>query len=135
MGQVLGDVSLELLARVLAPWLFSERFLADASVRERTLRGLEAMLARVPANTIERAAAGAAAWSGTRTDADLEAIAVPTLVLVAQADLLTPGGEAIGQAIPGATTIVIPDAGHALAIEAADRVTAALTQHLSQAAG
>jgi len=119
------------LARVLAPWLFSERFLADAAVRRRTLRGLETMLARVPANTIERAAAGAAAWSGTRTQVDLKAIAVPTLALVAQADLLAPGGEAIGHAIPGARTIVIPDAGHALAIEAADRVTAALMEHVS----
>lgn len=120
------------LARVLAPWLFSERFLADTTMCARTLRGLETMLARVPANTIKRQAAGAAAWSGTRTEADLKTIGVPTLLLVAQGDLLTPGGEALGRSISGATTIMVPDAGHALAIEAGDRVTAALIEHLSR---
>src|SRR5262245_17664061 len=99
----------ETLARVLAPWLFSDGLLADRAARERTLRGLAAACARIPAATLARAAAGLAAWSGTR-DEDLAHVTVPTLVLAAGADLLTPAGEAVARAIPGAQCRVFPGA-------------------------
>ena len=124
--RVASDASTETLARMLLPWLFSERFLGDVKARERTLRGLAATVARVPATTLERSAAGLHAWSGTRGDA-LARIELPTLVLVAGGDLLTPGGEAIAQAIPNARSVVVPEAGHALAIEAPGAVTVGQT--------
>ncbi len=119
--RVACESSAETLARALLPWLFSPRTLADVAVRERTARGLAAIAARVPALTLERAAAGMRAWSGSRR-ADLARIAVPVLVLAAGDDLLTPGGEQVGRAIPGARTVVIPGCGHALALEAAEKV-------------
>ncbi|UCE87438.1 MAG: alpha/beta fold hydrolase, partial [Deltaproteobacteria bacterium] len=122
----------ETLARTLLPWLFSEAFLADARARERTARGLAQIAARVPAPTLERSAAGLRAWSGTRGDA-LGRIEVPTLVVAAAGDLLTPGAEAIAAAIPGAQTLVVPDAGHAVALEAPDAVNAAIASHLARA--
>jgi len=128
--RVAGEASAETLARMLLPWLFSGRFLADAKARERTLRGLAASVARVPAPTLERSAAGLRAWSGSRRDA-LAGIDVPTLVLVAGGDLLTPGGEAIAQAMPNARSVVVPGAGHALAIEASDAVNEAIAAHLA----
>ena len=55
---------------------------------------------------------------------------MPTLVLAAGADLLTPRGEAIGLAIPGATVRVLEGVGHAAASEAAEPVCEALLEHL-----
>lgn len=121
------------LARALLPWLFSPAFLADAARRERTARGLADMLARVPARTLERQAAGLRAWSGTRAGA-LARIAAPTLVLAAGGDLLTPEGESLARAIPGARAVVVPVAGHALALEAPKAVTRELAAHLAAAA-
>jgi pyruvate dehydrogenase E2 component (dihydrolipoamide acetyltransferase) len=120
----------EAVAAMLLPWLFSEDYLADERARGRTLRGLAEIAARVPATTLERSAAGLRSWSGSRADAvgDLKP---PTLVLVAGGDLLTPGGEAVARAIPGARSVVVPDAGHALALEAPDRVNDAIRAHLS----
>ena len=43
--------------------------------------------------------AGMARWSGSRSG-DLASVSVPTLVVAAGEDLLTPGGEAIADAIP-----------------------------------
>jgi pyruvate dehydrogenase E2 component (dihydrolipoamide acetyltransferase) len=113
------------LAHALAPLLFSDALLADATRRERTLRGLAASAARVPAPTLERMAAGLAAWSGTR-EKDLAQILAPTLVLAGGADLLTPDAEVVARAIPGARCVVVPGAGHALASDAPDAVAEAL---------
>jgi len=126
-ARVAAEASPATLARFLAPFLFSDALLADEAARERTLRGVAAASARVPAATLERMAAGLAAWSGTR-EKDLARISVPTQVLVAGADLLTPDGEAIARAIPGASCVVVPGAGHALATEAAGALADALTQ-------
>ena len=127
--RIAAEASPATLATFLAPLLFSDALLADEALRERTLRGLAAASARVPAATLERMAAGLAAWSGTRAK-DLARIAVPTLVLAAGADLLTPGGEAVARAIPGATCVVVPGAGHALATEASREVGEAVLSQL-----
>jgi pyruvate dehydrogenase E2 component (dihydrolipoamide acetyltransferase) len=118
------------VAVMLLPWLFSEDYLADERARGRTLRGLAEIAARVPATTLERNAAGLRTWSGSRADA-VRDLKPPTLVLVAGGDLLTPGGEAVARAIPGAKSVVVPEAGHALALEAPDRVNDAIRAHLS----
>jgi pyruvate dehydrogenase E2 component (dihydrolipoamide acetyltransferase) len=123
--RVAAEASAATLARVLAPLLFSDALLADEALRERTLRGLAAACARISSGALERMASGLAAWSGTR-EKDLARVTAPTLVLAAGADLLTPGGEAVARAIPAARCIVVPGAGHALAIEAPQAVADAL---------
>ncbi|MFN2427651.1 MAG: alpha/beta fold hydrolase [Candidatus Binatia bacterium] len=123
------EAGIDTLSRSLLPWLFSQRVLADDGLRERMHRGLAAALSVATPDALDRWAAGLAAWSGTRTG-DLANVAVPTLVLAAGADLLTPRGEALGMAIPAATVRVLESVGHAAASEAADAVNEALLAHL-----
>ena len=120
----------ELLAGALLPWLFSGTFLADESVRGRIRRGLAATLSRVPPATLPRVTAGIREWSGTRS-AELDRISVPTLVLGAGEDLLTPEAESLAGEIPGARFVAIPRAGHAVGLEAPDEVNAAMVDSLS----
>lgn len=126
-----AEVAPETLAHALLPWLFSHRFLADPRACERTVRGLAATAARVPPAVLARMAAGMRAWSGSRR-ADLPRIGVPTLVVVAGEDLLTPDGAAMAAAIPGARCVEVPGAGHAVGLEAPEAVNAALEEHLGR---
>ena len=119
----------DLLSRVLLPWLFSQAVLRDDKIRERMRRGLASALAVATPNGLDRWAAGLAAWSGTR-DVDLGRMAVPTLVIAAGADLLTPRGEALGKAIPAATVRLLDSVGHAAASEAGTAVGDLLVEHL-----
>jgi pimeloyl-ACP methyl ester carboxylesterase len=128
--QLAAGVAPAELAQVLLPWFFSSGYLADEAVRERTLRGLSATAARVPAETLARSAAGLRAWSGTRGDA-LTLIAAPTLVVAAGGDLLTPDAETIAGAIAGARLHAVPEAGHAVALEAPGPVNRAILAHLA----
>jgi pimeloyl-ACP methyl ester carboxylesterase len=118
------------VAAMLLPWLFSDGYLVDGGARRRTLRGLVEIAARVPAATLERSAAGLRAWSGSRAESARD-VKPPTLVLVAGGDLLTPDGEAVARAIPGSRGVVVPGAGHALALEAPEAVNAAMAEHLA----
>ena len=87
------------------------------------------MVARVPASTLERMTAGLEAWSGSRKT-ELSALAMPTLVVAAGEDLLTPGAEALAQSIPQSTLIRVEGAGHAVALEEPDAVNQAILAHL-----
>jgi pimeloyl-ACP methyl ester carboxylesterase len=127
------EASPEAIAAFLAPWLFGNALLADDAARARTLRGLAQSVRRIPAATLARTAAGMQAWSGTR-NGDLEKIEVPTLVLAAGDDLLTPDAEGVAARVRGARCVSIPGAGHALAIDAADAVTREIRAHLEAAA-
>ena len=127
--RVASEASPEAVARLVLPWMFSAEYLGDEGRRERTVRGLAATAARVPASTLVRAAAGIRRWSGRRR-ADLPQVSVPTLVLVAGGDLLTPDGEAVADAIPGARCRTIPGAGHAVTLEAPAAVTDAIRAQL-----
>jgi 3-oxoadipate enol-lactonase len=129
-ARVAAEASPAALARALAPLLFSEALLADDAARERTLRGLAAACARVPAATLARMADAIVAWSGTRVQ-DLARVAVPVLVVAGGQDLLTPDAEAVARAIPGAKNVVVPGAGHALATEAAAETAAAFLSLVS----
>ncbi|MDG2306940.1 MAG: alpha/beta fold hydrolase [Candidatus Binatia bacterium] len=131
-SRLAGDVAPDVLARSLLPWFFSAEFLADDGRRERIVRGLGTTVSRVPAATLHRAVAGLRDWSGTRSD-DLAKLAVPTLVIAAGGDLLTPNAEAIAAPIPGATLVVVPNAGHAVTIEAPEAVNEALLAHVRAA--
>ncbi|MFQ5697450.1 MAG: alpha/beta fold hydrolase [Myxococcota bacterium] len=128
--RVAAEAAPDTLARVLLPWLFSPVLLAEPSARTRMHRGLSQTVARVPATTLERAARGLRAWSGSRAD-DLGSISAPTLILVAGQDLLAPDGEAIARAIGDARCVRVPEAGHALGLEAAERVNEAICAHLA----
>ena len=117
------------LAATLLPWLFGDATLADARTCERIARGLAEIAARAPAATLERQAAGLRAWSGTR-ESDLARITAPTLVVAGGADLLAPDAERVARAIPKATLVAAPGAGHAVALEAPDTVNDAILAHL-----
>ncbi|HEY4973772.1 MAG TPA: alpha/beta fold hydrolase [Steroidobacteraceae bacterium] len=67
---------------------------------------------------------------------DLAAITCPTLVLVGDADQLTPPERAqeIAAGIRGAQLVVVPDSGHLSTLEQPERVNAALRQWLAPAA-
>jgi pimeloyl-ACP methyl ester carboxylesterase len=119
----------DVLARFLAPWMFSERTLKDRDKRERIVRALGQTVSAVRAEVLMRWAAGAAAWSGSRAG-DLARITAPTLVLAAGADLLTPNAAAIAGAIPLAKLMTIEAAGHAVAIEEPAAVTREVLEHL-----
>jgi pyruvate dehydrogenase E2 component (dihydrolipoamide acetyltransferase) len=129
---VAAEASPGALARFLAPLLFSDALLADERRRDRTVRGLAGALPRVPHATLIRAAAALARWSGSRAG-DLPRVETRTLVLGAGADLLTPDAERVAGAIPGAACVVVPGAGHALAIDDPAAVSEALAKHLENA--
>jgi pimeloyl-ACP methyl ester carboxylesterase len=65
---------------------------------------------------------------------DLAAIACPTLVLVGEADQLTPPERAqeMAAGIRGARLVVVPASGHLSALEQPERVNAALIEWLSE---
>jgi pyruvate dehydrogenase E2 component (dihydrolipoamide acetyltransferase) len=130
--QLAAEASPEALARALVPWMFSPALLADDGARERTVRGFAETATRVPAASLARWAAGLRAWSGTR-EGDLARIAVPTLVIAAGRDLLIPGAAALAEAIPRAKCTVVPEAGHAVGLEAPEAVNQALLAHLDAA--
>ena len=129
-GALVRQTDAETAARAMLPWFFSPATLAEDATRALLARGLAQTLARVPAPTLERSLAGMRAWSGTRHK-DLGRLTMPTLVVAAEADLLTPDGEALAAAIPHARCVLVPGAGHAVAIEAPDSVTAAVLAHLN----
>jgi len=129
-----AEASPATLAALLAPWLFGEALLADEKRLALTLRGLAQAIPRAPAATLERTAAGLERWSKTRAGA-LAGIQAPTLVLAGGNDLLTPDAAAVAAAIPGARFEAQPGCGHALAVEAAERVSALIVEHASKRAG
>jgi pimeloyl-ACP methyl ester carboxylesterase len=125
-----AETRADTLARILLPWLFSESFLADERARERTLRGLARSVARVPAPTLARTAAGLRAWSGTRGK-DLGRIVTPTLVVGAGQDLLTPDTGQLADALPRCRFVTVESSGHAVALESPEEVSEVLGAHLS----
>ncbi len=129
--RVAAEATAETLAASLLPWFFSSDFLADDTVRDRTLRGLVQTISRVPASTLNRMVAGLSTWDGLRADI-LSSISVPILVIVAGADLLVPDAESVAAALPNADLLVVPGAGHAVALEAPDRVNQAILAHLAR---
>jgi len=65
----------------------------------------------------------------------LPGIAVPTLVLTGEADVITPPaeGESMAGAIPGARFVLIPGAGHMAPMERPGAVASALSEHFAAA--
>jgi pimeloyl-ACP methyl ester carboxylesterase len=112
--------------------------LADAILGKTTTRREQALA------TLRRLAAAnpVPGWIGAleamkqRPDAtgQLDAIDVPTLVLVGEQDALTPPdvAAAMQESIPGAHLVVVPDAGHLANLENAEAFTSALEDFLSK---
>ena len=77
-----------------------------------------------------QAAMGHDAWD------DLPSIAVPTLVVHGDADLLvpTPNGKHLAERIPGAQLVLIPGAGHMLQADGGDVLRDAVLPFLTRAA-
>lgn len=119
-----------LVAKAILPWLFGEDTLGDPRARGRVEQGLADIAGRVSAPALRRWAAGLAAWSDTRGD-EIGSITAPALIVAGGHDLLTPGAEALSQALPRAKCVVVSNAGHAVALEAADTVNEALLGHLA----
>jgi pimeloyl-ACP methyl ester carboxylesterase len=113
-----GRVAEMMGPKLLAPKWFESRPDIVAAVR--------AMVERTPPAAIAAAQRGMAA----RPDMTcfLPQIRVPTLVLVGDADVISPPREmqAIAAAIPGAQFVVIPDSGHMTTMEQPEKVIEAL---------
>lgn len=127
-----ASVAPEVLATTLMPWLFGDAVLGDERARSRMQRGLTETVARIPAGVLARYAAGLGEWPGIRTGG-LTSLAVSTLLITAENDLMTGGAAGLAAAIPGLHTTVIPGAGHAVCLEAAGAVNAAILGHLASA--
>ena len=113
--------------RAMLPWLLGRTMLASAGKRAAAAAALRAMAAQTPPATLAAHADALLAWLGTRTE-ELSRIAVPTLVLAGEEDLLTPLEQArtVASHIPGARLEIVLRAGHALMVEEPDAVNAAL---------
>jgi 3-oxoadipate enol-lactonase len=119
------------IAQAMLPKLLSPEGLKRPDLAERATR----MMTRQKPETV------AADLEALRDRPDstsfLASIAVPTLLVVGEKDVLTPPSEsqAMAAAIPGARLVTIPGAGHLAPMERPRAVAAALLEHFSAAAG
>ena len=118
------------VAEMMGPKLFSP------AARSKRSRELMAEVRRVVESTSPAAIAAAQRGMAARPDMTglLPQIRVPTLVIVGDADAISPPAEmqSIAAAIPNAEFVVIPDAGHMTTMEnpaAVNDALAALHQH------
>jgi pimeloyl-ACP methyl ester carboxylesterase len=103
-------------------------------------RGLDALADRAEvdrshrdASGLVRAATGLLRQRDARIIESLPTIAVPTLVLVGEQDTgFLAGAEYMAKRIPGATHVVVPDAGHAANLDQPERVNDALLAFLGR---
>jgi pimeloyl-ACP methyl ester carboxylesterase len=115
------------IAQAMLPKLLSPEGLKKADLVERASR----IMTRQKAETVE--ADLAAMRDRPDQTASLLSIAVPTLVVVGELDVLTPPSEsqAMTAAIPGARLVVVPGAGHLAPMERPRAVAAALGEFFS----
>ncbi len=119
------------IADAMLPRLVAPDSLSRGDLAERIRR----IMLRQKPETIE----GDLAAMRDRPDARdvLPGISVPTLVVVGEADALTPppDSEAMAAAVPGARLVRIPDAGHLTPMERPGAVSAALGDFFAAALG
>jgi len=120
-------------ASVLVPTMLPR--LVAASTTEQTPEVVES-LRQVILKTDPRGIAAALRGMAQRRDAtpDLVAFNIPTLVLVGEADAISPPAEmeALAKSLPQAQFAVIPQAGHMSPCEQPDAVNALLTGFLAR---
>jgi pyruvate dehydrogenase E2 component (dihydrolipoamide acetyltransferase) len=111
--------------RALLPWLLGRDLLAHPGRRAAAAAALRAMAANTPAAALRAHADALLAWLGTRAE-DLAALGVPALVVAGGDDVLTPPAhaEALVRGLPDARLEILAGAGHAVQIEAAERLNA-----------
>lgn len=119
------------LAEGMGPKLFAPGTATGSEVYEQVVR----LIRRSTVNGIQRALYAMADREDHR--ARLSEIQVPTLVLTAAQDQLIPPERSalMAAAIPGATLITLPDAGHMPMLEAPDAVSSALAAWLTRVYG
>lgn len=126
-----GSAGVAPIAEAMLPRLLGPISLQHADLVERVKR---IMLRQKP----ETVAADLAAMRDRTDSRDLlPSIAVPTLVVVGEADALTPPAEsqAMAAAIPGARLVTIPGAGHLTPMERPGAVASALGDFFAAALG
>jgi pimeloyl-ACP methyl ester carboxylesterase len=113
---------------------FMPKLVGETTKKERP-QVVEAVKAAILA-TAPRGIADALAGLAARADStpSLREIAVPTLVLVGEEDVITPvaDAQAMVAAIPGARLAVIPKSGHLANLETPDAVNAVLSGFLKE---
>jgi pyruvate dehydrogenase E2 component (dihydrolipoamide acetyltransferase) len=126
-----GDPDLRL--RVMAPWLFGPRFLADVERAERAQRAMIGAVRRIPERTLRRQAAALGSWLGSRAEA-LARVAAPALLVVGSDDLLTGPAQAraLASALPAVRLELLEGVGHAPMVEEPERVHALIEQFLAE---
>jgi 3-oxoadipate enol-lactonase len=131
MAQTVRRDGVAPVASALVPDLLCPSTLGD---RPTVVADVRDMILDTPPETIVAALAGMAA----RHDSThmLPSIAVPTLVIAGEEDVLTPPSEsrAMADAIPDATLTLIPHAGHLSNMENPDEFNAALARFLASLA-
>jgi 3-oxoadipate enol-lactonase len=112
------------------PWFFTPAFFSDPAQVEAAIAEAVADPNPISADAF---AAQAAACRGMDTLERLGRIEAPTLVLVGQEDVVTPPFYAreLAERIPGATLRVLERGGHAMTVEFAADVNAALLEFLT----
>lgn len=117
--------------RTIVPWNYSATYIRENS---ETLCRREAAVARLPRGYFEDFAALCDAFLAIDITPHLAGISCPTLVLVAERDILKHVGFAriIVDGVSGARLRVIPGAGHAVVIERPDAVRAEIEEFLNR---
>jgi 3-oxoadipate enol-lactonase len=108
--------------------------LAGPHISDAALDGQRAAMARVSGAALRRSIDCLVTHDSR---ALLPTIVVPTLCLVGELDEETPAdyGRALSAGIPGASLVVVPDAGHLLNVEAPDHVNRLIAAHVEQHGG
>jgi pimeloyl-ACP methyl ester carboxylesterase len=129
MAENVADWGSERVAEMMAPKLFSTNAL---ETRPELMEDLRRVVGRTPPATIAAVQRGLAARPDVT--AQLLAVRVPTLIIVGEFDAISPPTEmqAIANAIPGATFVEIPNAGHMTTVEKPAAVNAALEEFLAR---
>ncbi len=119
------------LAAAVLPWMFSPEFLADERRRERALRGLAEAATRVPAQAVARQLEAMKGWAGFREKV-LSSLRADVLVIGAGEDILVGDASGVAAAIPRSRYELVTGSGHAVTVEAPERVAAIVTSHAGE---
>lgn len=120
-------------ARAVADQMMPKMLSSESAARPQLAGSLRAMMEACPPRTIE--AALAAMRDRPDRSGELAAVHVPTLVLVGDADAITPPNvaEGMAQKIPGAQLVTVRGAGHMSPMEQPEQVNRAITAFLERA--
>lgn len=121
-------------AKAVADQMMPKMLAQESAARPQLRQSLRAMMEACPPKTIEHALA--AMRDRPDRSAELSSIKVPTLVIVGDADAITPPdvAEAMANKVPGARLVTIRGAGHMSPMEQPEQVTAALRSFLQSLA-